>query len=1282
MRRAEFAAATAFALLFAAYAFGQSPAESSPVDPQHFGERVDVTAIDLLIDVRDAQGNVPPDLKASDFIVLEDGAAQRVIGIEYLREPRAAAKTPPETAAAPARADVPARPPAWQVLLYFDGGLLNAIGAKNATKSLSDSAEKLAELGNVEIVVANPGPKVILAPTRDAAAIREALASVAKTGTLPQTEIQRIRSAWMQEVGAILATGLAVTDEMVAAAKVAAAQEQMVLRRHRDRLLSFLGRYDDRSPKALFLVNDGFDPDPVWLYSYGKPDLAARIRAEIDDVRGPQQQEQMAFDLAARHWTLMAVAAGYLDTFLTGGAEQSTAQRMVTGSIDSARTALANLAPLQQAAAVTGGSVVTDVGKLASAVTGLGDRVRLTYQLTRAADRKTHKVEVTTTRAGLRINATQRNRVGTSDELAAARARSLLFNESEPGEFPVRCRVVSLQDAGRNGNTGKLVVDADTGSLAALREILPRTKLRYSVAVELPNVEPFVRQDVVNFDDFGSKAGFSYDLPMTFKRGSTRVAVVVEELSSGAWGSCAVPLDGQPAVSSTAAPAPDGWLTSLDDAVARAQQEKKLILVHLRGDCGRCNDRADRFVTEADLHEGLRRSFAELVLVRVEASQPAGALAVLIDSIGRPDPAFYLLDPAGRYVLRFPSYDAEVIANSLAALRGQKALIVAASAKRAAGREDDADLQLGEALLIALQQKRAIELFEAVRVRAEKRGETEKMQLAQLMIARGLASSGSLAKAFELARSVTAKPASPFAEAAAWLVIGAADRAASRTKEAVSAFRKAYETAPPGSDLERSAKSLLARLDSAPLPPKDSASEVFQLVMPRGEALVGAVDIGVVPGAGTVRVDLFVDGLRVAQLSQPGRQKVDLGPAVRAHDVRGIAFDAAGRVTAETQAVINRGTQAFGVKITSPTESALSGNIRLAAEATAPAAHRIERVDFFWNERPIGTAAAAPYQATYTLPAEEASGYLRALAVLDDGRTAEDVHMVNAGGVVAEAKVQQVELYASVVDRRDRPVSGLTQSNFEVTDDGAPVRPAVHDASGDPMTIGIAIDTSGSMATRILELQEAASRFLRETLKPADRAFLVSFDVTPKLLHPLSSDVKSLTGKLFDIYAVGDTSIYDALVFSLQQFQGVGGRKSLIVFTDGVESRSADTAAAAAHLARQSGVPVYIVVLGEPGPRISPTPPRRGVPPAAAPKNERAIVALREVSDDSGGELTFAAREGAFTQLFAKVRTRLESEYLLTWPALPGKPGRWRKVAIALRGAPGSVRAATGYYAE
>jgi VWFA-related protein len=1285
------AALTAFAvLLVAAFALAQSP---PPDPPQHFGERVDVTVIDLLIDVRDAQGNVPPDLKASDFIVLEDGVAQRVIGIEYLREPRTVAKASPEPAATPTPtvAASPARPPAWQLLIYFDGGLLNALGLKNATKSIIESAEKLAELGNVEIVVANPSPKVILAPTRDVAAIREALASVGKQGVLPLTEIQRIRSAWMQEVAGINATGLAVAEEKVAAAKVAAAQEQMVLRRHRDRLLSFLGRYDDRSPKALFLVNDGFDPDPAWLYSYGSPELAARIRSEIEDPRGVQQQEQLAADLAARHWTLMAVAAGYMDTFLTGGVEQSTAQRIATGNIDHARTALANLAGLQQAAAVTGGSVVTDVGKLATAVTGLGDRVRLTYQLARAADRKTHTVEVKTTRAGLRINATHRNRIGTSDELAAARARSLLLNEAEPGEIAVRCRLTNLQDVAGGGRSATLTVDAETGVLSALRELLPRTQLRYSVAVELPNVQPFVRQDLVAFDDFGSKPGFSYDIPMTFKRGSTRLAVVVEEMSSGAWGSCTAPLDGTAAAVAApsgigVAPAvPEGWLTSLDEAVARARQEQKLILLQLHGSCERCNEAAEGLVKDAGTHEGLARSFSELVLMRAETSQePGETLGRLLKSIGSPEAGLYLLDPDGGYILRFSDYNAEVISNSLAALRGQTAVIVSAAAKRAAGQTEDADMELGGALLVAQQQKRAMELFEGARGRAEAKGDAEKVQLAQLMTARGWASSGALGKAYEIAKGIAAKPATKFTEAAAYLVMGAADRAANHIREAVVAFRKAYEAAPPASELEAAAKNFLARLDTQPLPPKAAAPSILQLILPRGEALVGTVEIGIIPAAGHVRVDLFLDQLRVAQLGQGGKQRVELGQSVRSHNIRAIAFDAAGKVAGEAEGVINRGTQSFAVKITSPAESAVSGTVRLIAEATAPPPHRITRVDFFWNEHPIGTAAAPPYETRYTLPAAEPAGYLRALAVLDDGRTAEDVHLVNAGGVVADSKVQQVELYASVLDRRGRPVPGLAQPNFEITDDGAPVKAVIHDASADPMTLGIAIDTSGSMAKRILELQEAASRFLRETMKPEDRAFLVSFDVTPKLLHPLSSDVKSLTGKLFNIYASGDTSIYDALVFSLQQFQGVGGKKGLIVFTDGIESRSADTAAAAAHLARQSGVPVFIVVLGENAPRPIAYSGRlpTGRISTVMTNKDRALTGLRAVADNSGGELTFAAREGAFTNLFELVRTRLESEYLLTWPAPPGKPGRWRKVGIALRGTSGTVRAATGYYEE
>src|SRR5688572_22974682 len=91
--------------------------------PQGGGEQLYVTAIDVVADVRDAQGNLPRGLKPSDFVVIEDGKERTVVGVEYLGAPRitGAIDTPRESAPA-----TPADPrPQWQNVLYFETTLAN-----------------------------------------------------------------------------------------------------------------------------------------------------------------------------------------------------------------------------------------------------------------------------------------------------------------------------------------------------------------------------------------------------------------------------------------------------------------------------------------------------------------------------------------------------------------------------------------------------------------------------------------------------------------------------------------------------------------------------------------------------------------------------------------------------------------------------------------------------------------------------------------------------------------------------------------------------------------------------------------------------------------------------------------------------------------------------------------------------------------------------------------------------------------------------------------------------
>ena len=124
------------------------------------------------------------------------------------------------------------------------------------------------------------------------------------------------------------------------------------------------------------------------------------------------------------------------------------------------------------------------------------------------------------------------------------------------------------------------------------------------------------------------------------------------------------------------------------------------------------------------------------------------------------------------------------------------------------------------------------------------------------------------------------------------------------------------------------------------------------------------------------------------------------------------------------------------------------------------------------------------------------------VAELDDGSRAEDVRFLNAPHYVDEVDVNLVELYTTVTDRSGQLVRDLTREDFEILEDGRPQEITKFELVDDlPLTVGIAIDTSGSMVAALPEAQQAALDFLRGIMKPRDRAFAAG------LLRPaLSAD--------------------------------------------------------------------------------------------------------------------------------------------------------------------------------
>jgi VWFA-related protein len=719
------------------------------------------------------------------------------------------------------------------------------------------------------------------------------------------------------------------------------------------------------------------------------------------------------------------------------------------------------------------------------------------------------------------------------------------------------------------------------------------------------------------------------------------------------------------------------WAPTLDAALQSAAAAHKLVLLYLRGACGNCNDAPDAFLAEAAGHESVRQAMSGFVPMRADvpaAPQPGDRLADWIRVQKVPAPALIAVGPDGTVATLWGTLtDVALFANDLSAVKQETDPLFRAAELRAAGRTDEAELALGTALLRAGDTRRAQERLEHAAELARANGNPARAEQAEMNLAFALSNAGDSLRGLQLAQKIVRSPASRDNEAAAWVVVGSMKRAMKDGGGAVEAYRHAYEIAPPKSEAEATAMRYLERFDKQPLPPKLAIlTGAVTLVAPQGSSLSGKQPFSAKTQESVRRVELFFDERSLDALEPPFSTTIDLGPAGRAHVIRAVARDENGKLLGEDSITVNAGVQALDVKLIAPLETVnVSGPTVVEATAAAPLGHEIKRVQLFWNETVVASLPHPPYRASIDIPAGR-TGYVRAVAVLDDGRMVEDTKLINAAGASEAMSVEGVALYARVLDAGGAPIRGLATSDFRVRDEGAAVKATIRPATDDPLTVGIVVDTSGSMGSGMLELKESAARFLRETITPADQAFAVSFDIAPRLLHPLSRDTSSLTRALYDLHAGGDTSVYDALVYSLQQFQSTGGRKALIVFTDGVDQASRETAAAASRLARQSGVPIWVVLMLPP-------------PAAATTANDRragtsAMAGLREIVDATGGAIVTSPTVPQLAALFASIREQLRGEYLVTYTPSAHSGAAWRRVTIEVPDRGAVVRAINGYF--
>jgi Ca-activated chloride channel family protein len=260
-----------------------------------------------------------------------------------------------------------------------------------------------------------------------------------------------------------------------------------------------------------------------------------------------------------------------------------------------------------------------------------------------------------------------------------------------------------------------------------------------------------------------------------------------------------------------------------------------------------------------------------------------------------------------------------------------------------------------------------------------------------------------------------------------------------------------------------------------------------------------------------------------------------------------------------------------------------------------------------------------------------------------------------------------VSLFTTVTDASQRLVPGLTIDDFEILDNDKPQPIVVFDASVQPISVVVMLDTSGSMTLNLELLKRAAEQFLIRLL-PADRARVGAFNDKIEISARFTNNRDELITDVKDLDFGNGTRLWDAVHTSLDELKGVEGRRVVLVFTDGDDTASRVGLGRVTERARDEEVMVYAIGLESEyfdGMRLVRTRPDRG---------------LKRLAEETGGgyfELKKTADLGA---TFTRVAQELHSQYALAFEAKQ-LDGKVHKIAVKMKQPGMSARARRSYVA-
>jgi Ca-activated chloride channel family protein len=428
---------------------------------------------------------------------------------------------------------------------------------------------------------------------------------------------------------------------------------------------------------------------------------------------------------------------------------------------------------------------------------------------------------------------------------------------------------------------------------------------------------------------------------------------------------------------------------------------------------------------------------------------------------------------------------------------------------------------------------------------------------------------------------------------------------------------------------------------------------------------IGALQLEVDAPERTHSVEFFQDGESMGRRNRPPwTVSVPLGQIVRRSTIRAVAIDAKGNYLGEDAVVLNNPTGQIGIEVLlAPESSTTDGKRRITVSITGAAG--IEQVTLNLDDRTVARWAECPCVIDVPVNDLARATILSADVVDSEGNRGDTVLTLAGGsGFVGSVRVELVELPVVVLDSRGIPVLGLEQDSFHVFEDDQPVNTEGFGTTADlPLSLAIAVDTSGSMVESFDSVRRAVAGFTDALLEEGDEAVLIRFSWDAKVEVAWTDEVHKITGNLERVQPEGGTSLHDAVVRSLEQFRGRRGRQALVLLTDGEDTTSRTGWKIAERFAHTMRIPIFPIGLGL----------------GTLDFGSRKI--LKGLAEETGGEAFFPKGVEELPAVYDRIAELLRSQYLLWYRSQSDKPPEeFREIRVEVAESGLEVQTIRGYY--